>query len=91
MRRQGLPFIVGGVGVGPVFAFSSSVNCCENCRGICRAYSVPIGKIANGVFVLSLWLSWSVAVPMGETANRVAFEGVKGFKLEEVAYEIRFF
>ena len=53
-RSEGFPFIVGGLGVGPVFGSRAPcrrnvrVNCRENCRVNCRVNcrenSVPIGE-----------------------------------------------
>ena len=49
-RSEGFPFIVGGLGVGPVFASRAPchrnvrVDCRENCRVNCRENSVPIGE-----------------------------------------------
>ena len=102
LGSERFPFIVGGLGVGPVYASHAScrwncrvncrencrVNCRGNCRRDCRRNSVPIGKVAKGVLMWCLWLSSGVAVSMGEAAKRVVFDGVKVSKLEEVSYQM---
>ena len=49
MRSKGFPFIVGGLGVGPVFACRVAV--CRRLSSSCRRNSVPMGKVAKGVLL----------------------------------------
>ena len=44
-HSEGFPLIVGGLGVGPVFA---SRVLCRRLSSSCRRNSVPIGKVAEG-------------------------------------------
>ena len=94
MRSEGFPFIVGGLGVGPVFA--SRCSCRRDRRrdrrgdrrGKCRQNSVPMGKVAAGLFLSCPLLSSDVAVTMVEAAKRVVLHRVQVSKLEEVSYEM---
>ena len=47
MRSTGFPVIVGGLGVGPVFAGRGAVW--RRLSSSCRRNSVPMGKVAKGV------------------------------------------
>ena len=86
MRREGFPFIGGGLGVGPVFA--SRCSCRRDRRRDRRVNSVPMGKVATGVLLSCLCFSSGVAVTMVEAAKRVVFDRVKVSKLEEVSHEM---
>ena len=53
-----------------------------------RVNSVPMGKVAAGVFLSCPSLSSAVAVTMGEAPKRVDFEAATVSNLKEVSYEM---
>ena len=79
MRSEGFPFIVGGLGVGPVFA--SRCSCRRDRRrdrrGNRRVNSVPMGKVAASLFLSCPFCSSAIAVTMVEAAKRIVFDRVK--------------
>ena len=75
MRSEGFPFIVGGLGVGPVFAWlascrrlSSSLVVCRRLSSSCRRRRVsnllPLGEAFASDFAWMCHVSVCAAIPL---------------------------
>ena len=68
MRSEGFPFIVGGVGVGPVFAWLASSRRLSSLVVACRRHRVsnllPLGEAFASDFAWTCHVSVCAAIPL---------------------------
>ena len=68
MRSEGFPFIVGGLGVGAVFAWLASSRRLSSslvvCRRRCVSNSLPLGEAFASDFAWMCHVSVCAAIPL---------------------------